>query len=206
MNGIRKEFEVRFQTPLSGLSHLEEMLRKQEADYNEARILARQIEEEKVGLMQAEIDIRNQFSALGIEAGKSSSWNSHIHAIEEKLRSLTKEILSKREALARLGVEPEEYLSTPQPIKYDPSRYKALLEKKTSIEKDVEKYKEKLDQLKQLICNQTGDDITLPWPQLIENLQRVWQEKLDVYRDFYAEILGKVVLMRVLRKYQKSEE
>jgi len=206
LNGIRKEFEVRFQSPLSGLSHLEEMLRKQEADYNEARILSKQIEEEKLKLMEAEVEIRNLFFTLGHEAEKPSSWNATLNAIETTLRSLTKEIGAKREALARLAVEPEHYLSTPQPIQYDPARHKALEERKFSIEKELEKYREKLDQLKQLICNQTGDEITLPWPQLIENLQRVWQEKLDVYRDLYAEILGKVALMRVLRKYQKAEE
>lgn len=206
LNGIRKEFEVRFQMQLTGLSHLEEMLRKQEADYTEARILTKQIEEEKLRLMEEEGEIRSQFSTFGLDAEKPSSWDSHIQAIEQKLQSLTKEIGTKREALARLGVEPEYYLSTPQSIKYDPSRYKALEERKFSIEKELEKYKEKLDQLKQLICNQTGDEITLPWPQLIENLQRVWQEKLDVYRDLYAEILGKVALMRVLKKYHKAEE
>lgn len=206
LKGIQKEFEVRFQTPMRGLSHLEELLRKQEADYNEARILTKQIEEEKLRLIQAEAEIQRQFSTLRVNSDKPSSWDSKIKLIEEKLRSLTKEIAVKREALARLGVEPEQYLSTPQPIQYDPSRYKALEERKSSIERDLEKYKEKLDQLKQLICHQTGDEITVSWPKLIENLQRVWQEKLDVYRDLYAEILGKIALKEVLKNYQKAEE
>lgn len=206
LNGIRKEFEARFQISLSGLSHLEEMLRKQETDYNEARILAKQIEQEKLGLVQIESEIRIQFSLLGVEAEKPNSWNSKIHALEETLRSLTNEMVRRKEALARLGVEPGEYLSTPQPVQYDPHRYKTLQERLNSIEKDLEKHKEKLDHLKQLICTQTGDEITLPWPRLIENLQRIWQEKLDVYRDLYAEILGKVALMRVIKKYQQAEE
>ncbi|MBN2201420.1 hypothetical protein JW777_05650 [bacterium] len=204
--GIRREFLVRFGQPLSGLPHLEEMIRKQEGDYNESRLLLRQIADEQTALAALEADVRARFVQLGMETENPGAWSRMLRRAEDKVQSLNRDLQEKKVLLARLAVDPSEYDRELASVPYDERRMEELRYRLKGVTHDLDEHNRKLDQLKQMICRQTGDDITRAWPDLITNLQRKREQVLSNYRDQYAAILGKIALTQVLEALDRSED
>jgi hypothetical protein len=204
--GIRREFLVRFGQPLSGLPHLEEMIRKQESDYNESRLLLRQIADDRGVLAALEADVRAGFQRLGMETANPGAWSRMLRRAEDKHQSLTRDLHEKKILLVRLGVDPADYDREPAAAPYDDRRMEELRYRLQGVAHDLDEQNRKLDQLKQMICRQTGDDITRAWPDLITNLQHKREQVLSNYRDQYAAILGKIALTQVLEALDRSED
>jgi uncharacterized protein YhaN len=203
---IRREFLVRFGQPLSGLPHLEELIRKQESDYNENRLLIRQIADDRRDIAALEDEIRARFQGLGLETANPGAWSRTLRRLEDKVQSLTRNLQERRVQLARLGVDPADYDREPPAAPYDERRLEELRYRLDGVVHDLNELNRKLDQLKQMICRQTGDDITRPWPELITNLQRKREQVLANYRDQYSAILGKMALAQVLEALDRSED
>jgi uncharacterized protein YhaN len=206
LNGLKKEFQIRIKQPLSGLSHIEELLQKLEADYSESRILKKQLADDTREVDALRQDIMAGFSDLQIEAKDLTSWNTSVRQMEEKIRTLSDEITDQSIRLAGLKVEPSEYISESSETAYDEKRYQELHKQANDIERDIEENARKLDSLKQLVCQQTDDKFTISWEALIQNLKNKREQVLAVYQDLHAEILGKIALMQVLESVRKSED
>ena len=60
--------------------------------------------------------------------------------------------------------------------------------------------------MKQKICEITGDAISIPWEQLIQNLRETHLNCLAEYKDLTAEILGKKAVQRILDQLRLEED
>jgi hypothetical protein len=206
LNGLKKEFQIRMKQPLSGLPHIEELIQKLEADFSESRLLKKQLAEDERDADVLMRDIGDGFSDLNIDAKDPASWDSSIRRLEENIRAISDEIKDRSIRLAGLKVDPSEYVSESVETEYDEGRFQELRKLMADIEKELDENARRLDSLKQLICQQTGDEITVLWKTLIQNLKNKREQVLSMYRDLHAEILGKVALMQVLQSVRKSED
>lgn len=206
LDGMKQEFQSRLKQKWSGLSALEEVLQKIEPDFSESRILKKQLGEDVREIERLQHDIGLLFSELNVNAGVPSEWNGAIRKYEEKLRSIREGIEEKRISLAALGVDSTNYVSQPPEAEWDAHRYEEAKKKLSSAEKELEDNVRKLDSLKQLICAQTGDEITVAWPALIQNLKTKRERVVEAYQNIHAEIIGKVALMQVLETMRKGED
>jgi uncharacterized protein YhaN len=206
LNGLRKEFQIRYGQGLSGLSQLEEQLQKTEADYNESRILRKQLAEDLRDLEAMKQEIQAGFSDLHVESADEDSWRFTLVEIEERMKGLSRGIEEKRLQLARLGAEPSEAVVEAVETEYDERLYQDLRIRLGDIDRELEESTRKLDSLKHLICQQTDDEITTPWPQLIQSLKNRRTQSLSELQDQQARILGKIVLMQVIESVRKTED
>jgi hypothetical protein len=205
MAQLNEEFIKRFQQPLSGLPQLEEALKNIETDYNENILLKKQLQENARDLSVLEQDIEGLFIGL---TGQSSrpAWQETLKQLENKRKLLLLESNNLDKELAKLSIDPTEYDPAVAEIKYD---IKAHLEAARQLEHITQQLTESeraLDRLKQAICTATGDDITVPWSLLLQNLQDKRTQLLAEYQEKSAEIIGKIVLMQVLESLRKNED
>jgi uncharacterized protein YhaN len=205
LNGLRKEFHARFGQTLSGLSHLEERLQKNEADYNEARILKKQLAEDKRELETSKQEIQAGFSDLDAGSIGQNSWKSSLQEMEEKMKELSRQIEEKRVQLARLGVEPSAAARVDEGPEFNERIHQDLQIRLGEIDRELEENTRKLDSLKHLICQQTDDEITTAWPQLIQNLKNKRAQTLSMLQDLQALILG-IALMQVIESVRRTED
>jgi len=206
LNGLRKEFQFRYGQILSGLSQLEEQLLKTEADFNESRILKKQLVEDQRDLEAMKHEIRAGFSDMRLEPGDEDSWRSALVETEERMKGLARAIGEKRVQLARLGTEPPGKPVEAVEIEYDERTYQDLRKRLSDIDHELDENTRKLDSLKHLICQQTDDEITIGWPQLIQNLKNKRAQTLSMLQDLQALILGKIALMQVIESMRKTED
>jgi hypothetical protein len=206
LNGLRKEFQIRYSLPLSGLPHLEELLQRNETDYNESRILRKQLADDDRELETLRREITEGFSDLRVDSADVRSWKASIQKMEERLKEISRGIEEKRVQFARLGVEPSAASVETDGTVYDESAYRDLRIRLEDIDRELDENARKMDSLKQLICQQTGDEIVIAWPQLIENLKNKRVQTLAFLQELQALILGKIALMQVIESVQKTED
>jgi uncharacterized protein YhaN len=206
LNGLRKEFQFRFGLALTGLSHLEERLQKNEADYNEARILRKQLAEERRDLETMRQGIQAGFSDLHSASVSEDSWNSTLLEMEDGMKELSRQIEEKRVQFARLGAEPSDTAGEDDEPEFDERIHQDLMKRLRDVDRELDENTRKLDSLKHLICQQTDDEITTAWPQLIQNLKNKRAQTLSLLQDLQALILGKIALMQVIESVRKTED
>ena len=206
LNGLRKEFHIRYGLSLSGLPHLEELLQQNEADYNESRILRKQLADDDRELETLKREIITGFSDLQMESADVESWKTSIQKMEERMKEISQGIEAKRVQLARLGVEPSDAPVESTETVFDERINQKLRKRQEDIDRELAENARKLESLKQMICRETGDEIVTAWPQLIQNLKNKRTQSLAVLQDLQALILGKIALMQVIESVQKTED
>jgi uncharacterized protein YhaN len=206
LNGLRKEFQIRYRHSLSGLPHLEELLQQNEADYNESRILRKQLADDNRELEALKREIIAGFSDLRMESTDIESWKTSIQKMEERMKEISREIEGKRVRLAGLGVEPSDSPVESTETIFDERINQMLRKRLEDIDRELAENARKLESLKQLICQQTGDEIVTAWPLLIQNLKNRRAQILSDLQDQQARILGKIALMQVIESVQKTED
>jgi hypothetical protein len=206
LNGLKSEFRVRLHQELAGLAHLDECIRKQETDFNESRVLKKQLADDARELADLEAEIRSGFSRLDLDGADAKTWNASVRQMEDRCKILSEEINDRRIAFARLGIAPEDTVAEPTGAEYDERLLADLRRRSAEVQRDLEEGVRKLDQLKQMICAKTEDGIATEWPSLIQNLRNMREQVVSNYRDQTAQILGKIALNGVLESMRKSED
>ena len=203
---LRAEFRNRFGEELTGLPHLEELLQKIGEHYNNARILKTQLEKDSIDLKTLEREISKSIFELFGEKSGPDNWENILQRIEKEFQDRKKAINDKSIYLAKLNVDPSDYSQEKTKIIYNEEVYKKVKEKLNQIEKKIVAEENSLNSLKQLVCQETGDDISIDWETLIQNLREKREKILNEYKQKTAEIIGKIALHNVLVNLQKDED
>jgi len=119
---------------------------------------------------------------------------------------LTERIQEKKDRLSRLDVDPSDYVTEKPDVTYSKQTYDELQERLEHITNQISEETQKLDTLKHLICQQTGDDITVDWETVIQHLRSKREEVVNTYKQKTAEILGKIAVHQVLEELRKDED
>ena len=203
---LRDEFQTRFEKPLNGLSVLVELQRTMEQDYNASSLLARQLEEEFSQIQALKLKLSNSIYQLVGERKEPGTWDEVIRVSENDASRLDERIREREVYLARLGIDESDHTSKPPGVIFSQNRLDELQSRAREIEMRTDEEQRKLQNLKQIICQETGDDISTDWNRLIENLQTERELILMQHRDKTAEILGKMAVSKVLDELRYEEE
>jgi len=203
---LKAEFKNRFDRELTGLSLIDELLPKIEEDYNKARILKKQLEEDSLDLRILEREILKSIFELSGEKSGPEDWDRVLRQIEKEFRDREGLIEERKIRLAELNVDPSDYNSEKPEITYSRHLHEEVKERLNKLEKRIVEEENNLNSLKQLICQETGDDISIDWEILIQNLREKREKILNEYKQKTAEIIGKIALHSVLASLQKDED
>lgn len=82
----------------------------------------------------------------------------------------------------------------------------SLEERRQTRVSDLQDANQALERLKQDICRETDDDISINWEQLLRRFERRLEETREEYRTQTARILGQILLCHVLDEMRTHED
>ena len=206
VNETLKEYEERFgkrHTNLAAMKATQEQLEQAFFEYEGVR---RDVGDLEDALDQQEPMLRELLSRLGLDGIGFDDVGERIQELEQGVDVIEKKIQSRREAVGRLDVDPSDYLEQDPGVAYQKSHLESLEAKRDEVEQTIRTQEEGVNDLKQRICRETYDDISVEWEQLIENLRTVRQEIVDEYKSQVAEILAKVIIHEELEVMRERED
>ena len=203
---LEKEFETRFKSELTGFPLIQELLHKTTEDYSRARILKDQLFSDLRTIESLKLKLSDQIVDLTGSKKEPDTWEDTLAQLNTKCRELTDRIQEKKIRLAGLGIDPSDYVEGDPEVAYSKETYDRIHDRLHSTNGQIEEENRKLTTLKQLICQQTNDDISIDWESLIQNLREKREKVAEAYKQKTAEIVGKMMVYRVLESLRKDED
>jgi hypothetical protein len=205
LEALRHGFETRFDATLSNQADLDAMLGKIGPDFSESAFLKKQIAEGEKDLESLGGEIVSGFSRLSGKAVEPASWSTMLDATEDGLKTLSEGITDKRVEHGKLKVNEGQYEKNDPGTHYNEEREKELTDRMKQIDTDLADIHKKLEDLKQKICHETKDDISISWPDLIGRLKTKRDEVSKACRDRTAEMLAKIAVVQTAETLRKDE-
>jgi uncharacterized protein YhaN len=150
--------------------------------------------------------VRKHMEAILGEVPERANWEGTISDLREQRGQSLDEISSLKVRLGTLDVPPEAQVTESPGTEYEPAKLKEMQERLRAVESDLQAELKDLDTLKQRICQETGEDISLGWSPLIQALQAWRAEVVAGYRELTAQILGEIQVNNVIRELRKQED
>lgn len=206
MDRLKSQFKNNFGQDLTGLPLILEMLQKKEDDYNNAQLLKKQLSEDQQFLESLQMEISDQIFDMTGERKDPEAWNDTLQTLDINIQNLVSQIQEKELDLAKLGVDPSDYQTEKPDVEYSKQRFDELQDKLSHIKEQIDEETRNLESLKQMICLQTGDDISVNWETLINNLREKREKVLEEYKNKTSEIIGKIAVHKVIGDLRKAED
>lgn len=206
IENIGRKFSKNFKRDFNGLADISDQLQKMEDHYNDARLLKRQIDDDCEALNKQEIEISEQINDLAEETVELKSWDELLLNFEEEARSLEQQLKEKEHFGARLNIEPALHVSDKPIHEFNQEKAIQIENEIAETERTIDSENQKLESLKQLLCQATGDDINDSWEDIISNLRGIRLRTIEQLKDRTAEILGKLVVNEVLEEFRTEED
>lgn len=206
LNLMKSDFKTRFHAPFTGLPQLQVLLESMQQDYAQVQVLDQQIENLSAELIQLKTRICQEWISLNGNVPPETDWINLIREKQEKFKSIRKTWQQERETLAGLQISPTDYIQENPGVVYSQKRYDEVSRQLNKTEMEISETNHKLDRLKHLICNETGEPLDRSWSDLIYHLQEKRKEVLLKFQDTVAEIVGKMTVHRVIESMRALED
>ncbi len=203
---LKKSFQDKFNKELADMPLMLELLDKMEDDYNEVRFLKKQLQEDLSQIQILESSISRKVYALLGERKAPSTWDEVLRISEDSIKQFENQVNDKMLELAKLDVDPSDYQTEPSRVIYSKEKLDELKKELGEIDSKIEKESQKLTNLKQLICRQTGDSFITDWEEVIGHLREKREGTLRQYKEKTAEIIGKLAVHEVIKELKKDED
>ena len=203
---MAEEFENRLGQKFSGLPLLRQQIEKvREAYYGaqERRKDLAQAEEEATELIKL---LAGQLNRLTGEKVSPEAWSQTIPTLVKNQRKSREKLNSLREELAALNVEPIHQQPQPAAVVYDPEKMGEISHQREATAQKLRVEEEALNNLKQRMCQETGDDISADWEALIQNLQEIREQVVGSYRQETAHLLAEIIVSEVVETARAEED
>lgn len=203
---IREEFEQRFGKPFTDLAMMRMQMQEMEEDYSRFKLLRDQLYGDVKQIEMQKLRIAELFKSLTNENVPYQKWVDVIQELEDKRDALEKEYRDIRDRFHQLNVDESDFCKEDQDVNYSEQTYRSLLREAEEIQNSLFDENTKLERLRDMIRQQTGDDVAVSWETLIENLRLRREDLLQEYKQKSAEIVGKLMVHHVLQDLQKDED
>jgi uncharacterized protein YhaN len=70
----------------------------------------------------------------------------------------------------------------------------------------LEHTQQTLSSLKQVICHETGDDITISWEETLFHLRSITEKKKRKYRELTARLVAEIGVIQILDRIEEEED
>jgi uncharacterized protein YhaN len=203
---IENEFQQRFERPMGGLAGLKaqwESLRESQARYEN---LTEQIEESEAEIERLSIRIKGTFRGLGAEKANPESWSKTVTQMRAWAETQTSNIHQIDLRLAELAVDESDFRTEPPAEAFSAELLNELEARNLELNLEIREAQRDLENLKQDITRETGDDINAEWNELLDNLRERRREVDSEYRSITARILGQIGVAQVLERLRTEED
>jgi uncharacterized protein YhaN len=206
LQNLEQTFFEKFQMELTGLPLIQELLAGCEEDYNAAKLLQNQLADEKRQLAQLQIQVAEKIKDLTREESEQQRWDEILRNLENDGEQLDARIRDRELYHAQLNIDVTDYQKEDPRIEYSQRQYEAIEAALNAVDAEIVKEETRMNSLKQLICQQTGNDIGDPLDAVIETLRDKRHEAVIEYKMRTADILGKIAVHEIIKELRTDED
>lgn len=203
---ITEDYNSRFGEAFTSIASMETIKDKLYDDQVRRRTLESEVNQDRNTVLPIEVIIQDALAKFGRDPQDKEKWSEEIAAVDRRLTEFEEEINEKKSELGALDVDPSDYEETDAGLKYQKSVLEGLKAKSRNLEQELRDESTKLENLKQSICRETGDEFSIDWEKLIENLRKKREEQVKEYRRLTSEILAKVLIKDQLEILGQQED
>ena len=206
LNKINEEFKIRTSRQLTDIALLESTLNEQRESNSESRIIEKQIDDLNKELRKLRFSINQKIASFVEKEASEQNWDTILKDLKQNNRSLRNEIDEERQELYKLGISETDFLSEDIGIKYSQQEYEQTQSEFGHIQGEIKNQEEKIQNLKQRICEKTKDDLSINWEELIENLRQKRRNVQNELREVTAGIVAGFSIHKVISKLREEED
>lgn len=203
---LRETFEEKFNQKLTGLPLILERIEKLQEEYNTAKLLSQQLRDDLNELHSLKRSVSNLIYELIGERKDSKTWDEVLRLSENNIKKLDNQIHEREKRIAQLDVDRSDFEAEVPDVIYSKQKLGSLENELRATESQIQAETQKLDSLKQRVCQETGDDITTNWQEVIAHLQNRREDVLGDYKLKTAEIIGKIAVNDVIGELRINED
>ncbi len=203
---IQEEYKARFGKTLRGLSVLQEKRESIQKHYFQVEPLEKEIQEKRTKQIQRKSDLEKLFESLIGKIVQEKDWEKSLQDLKTKSDELTALIHTLDLDLEKLSVPEEQVQEEPVGEEYNPQRVIDLQDELGILENELEDKQQTLSSLKQVICHETSDDITISWEEALFHLRTITEKKKRVYRELTARIVAEIGVVQILDRIENEED
>lgn len=203
---IYTEYEGKFKSRASSIVTLKSTFELLQASYFELGSLTTQISEKEEELQKNKLELTHFFEGLGYYDIELDRANIVIAQVQEQRSKLSDQLANLNIELAKTNVTPEEYLEESENIAYDPLELGSLMQQAHSLEETISGEENKLQALKQRVCDLTRDKVTARWEELIDHLRSRQERAREECKSLHAQIVGGIFVTEAIAELRKQED
>lgn len=203
---VAEEFENRLGQKFTGLPLLRQEIEKGKEAYYEAQARRKDLAQAEEGSAELARQLTDQLNRMPGEKVSPEAWGQTVSALLDNQRKLREELNNVREELAALNVEPLQQEQEPASVLYDKSKLAEVNRQREEIFQQLQTEENELNNLKQRICHETGDDISIDWENLIQNLQNKREDVVADYCQETAQLLAEIVVSEIVETARAEED
>jgi uncharacterized protein YhaN len=134
------------------------------------------------------------------------NWQVELGKRRETNRAVMDKIEGLRSRLLDLAVRDIEYITEDPGISFSYDELESAESELEKTEKDIKEIEQNIAQLKYAICSETGDDQSIEWLQLLDNLRKKRQEKQIGLEDIEARIIAGILVHSEISQLRLEED
>lgn len=203
---IREDYQARFEGSSFNVPALKARLNQLEEDFIRYQGLAEHTSEVEASMEGLDKQVRRYLETIVGEIPDRSEWEETIAELRKRREGWMEEIASLKVQLGSLGVPTEEQLAQGSGVEYEPGRVRELEARMQGVQSELDAEVKDLNNLKQRVCQETGENISVPWGPLIQALQARRVEVVGEYRELTAAVLGQIQVNEVIAVLREQED
>ncbi len=203
---IQEEYKTRFGKTLRGLSVLKEKRESIQKSHFQVEPLEKEIQEQRTTQLQRKSFLQDLFEKLTGKITKEKDWEKTYQDLKMKSAELTDKIHALDLELEKLNVPEEQLREEPVDEEYNLQRVINLQDELNILGNELEGRQQALSSLKQVICHETGDDITISWEETLFHLRTITEEKVKKYRKLTARLVAEIGVIQILDRIEEEED
>ena len=202
---LKAEFRRRFGTELTDMAAIQSQAERLTKDFIQSEQLSDQLAQLD-NTITAQSDAITDHLQLYVGTNLSPKmWRSELLALRNSRRDLDKQIGDSNSALASLSLDESEYLVQNPGTRWEPERKTLLEDQLRSIKGNIDKEKQRLDELRDRIAQETELPGATSWEGLLSGLRSKREAIASDYRETTAEILAQTQLQAAIQECRDQE-
>jgi len=206
LDKLKNEFKRKTGNELTDIAVLGLELDRQKESYDMAKLLAGQLEELRASNESLNFSIMRKLFSLCSEDIAESGWQQALSDKKAQNRELKAGIESLREKQADLGIREVEYSAENPGIKFGYDEYEKILSALDNIKDEVSQKEKEIESLKYIICTETGDDPSIEWDRLLENLRVKRSAIQNDFNTLQAQIIAGILVHSEITQLREEED
>jgi recombinational DNA repair ATPase RecF len=206
INKLNEEYKNRFGDPLSGLPELRERVKSKEQAYFGANTLREELAEERQKRNGLEEKLVSEINRHVGSSPEREKWESEIGKLIKRREQMAYQRKQYELELAALNIAEHDYRHEQAAVSFNSDNLETYQADLDAVHEDLDNEETELNNLKQRISERTGDDISVAWPILLQNLQEKREKVSAEYRKATATILAGILVDDQLDVIREQEE